>query len=757
MSELSDDQAREMKALRDQIIGLGAKSVRKTYYPQLRQQIEELKSAKAELEEKSASLQRTLSDLKDARRRAEESERQFRTFFEEITDGIFVGFLATYRFRMVNPAYCRMLGYLEPELMRLSAHEIHPREELPRVAELIDKLKRGEHVVVRDLRHIRKDGSEFFADLRATTLQMRDTRYFIAACTDMTERKMAEWELQRLNRLYAFLGEVNQAVVHITSSQELLEVVCKAATQFGSFELVWIGKVDPATQRIAPLATAGKRVDILKRAPVYTNGYSGTRSLPGSCVIEGVTKVCNDYEALHGDYPHVNVLLEAGIRAIAAIPIRNQGVVYGVLVLCSSEANVFMDKEVTLLEEVAADISFALDHLDQEERRRQDEAALKKAKEDAEAANQAKDQFIAVLSHELRTPLTPVLTAASLLQSMENIPEEIRPELDIIRRNAELEARLIDDLLDVTRISRGLVQLHPEEVDVHAALLKTLEICRAEIEQKAMEIVLKLEAGEHYVSADSARLQQVFWNLLKNALKFTPPEGRISICTENVEDRIRVEVADTGIGIPEEALSRIFNAFEQAEKTLTRRFGGLGLGLSIAKAVVELHQGSIYARSEGLGKGALFTVELRTIVPEPGRAVERVAPPVLREKQWRILLVEDNLDTLRILSRLLERWGYEVWGADTVAGALETASREPFDLLISDIGLPDGSGLEVMREVLRSRPYVRGVAISGFGTDEDIRQSREAGFTEHLTKPVAIEGLRAAIDRLVALSDQPRG
>ncbi|XHR27023.1 MAG: ATP-binding protein [Chthoniobacteraceae bacterium] len=757
MSEFSDEQSREIKALRDQIIGLGAKSVRKTYYPQLRQQIEELKSAKAELEEKSASLQRTLSDLEDARRRAEESELQFRTFFEEITDGIFVGCLATYRFRRVNPAYCRMMGYLEPELLRLSAHEIHPRDELSRIAELIDKLKHGEHVVVRDLRHIRKDGSEFFADVHATTLQTRDTRYFIAACTDMTERKMAELELQRLNRLYAFLSEVNQAVVHINSSQELLEVVCKAAAQFGSFKLVWIGKVDPGTRRIVPQASAGKRVDILEKTPVYADERSGTRSLPGGCVRDGVTKVVNDYALQHSDYPFIGVLLEAGIRATAAIPIRNQGAVYGVLVLCSSETNVFMDKEVALLEEVAADISFALDHLDQEERRRRDEAALKKAKEDAEAANKAKDQFIAVLSHELRTPLTPVLTAASLLQSMDDIPEGIRPDLDIIRRNAELEARLIDDLLDVTRISRGLVQLHPEEVDVHVALLKTLEICRAEIAQKAMEIVLKLDAGEHYVLADSARLQQVFWNLVKNALKFTPPEGRISIRTENVEDRIRVEVADTGIGIPEEALLRIFNAFEQAEKMLTRRFGGLGLGLSIAKAVVELHQGTIYARSDGPEKGAVFTVELHTIAPGPGHPAERVAPPVLREKQWRVLLVEDNLDTLRILSRLLERWGYEVLGADTVAGALEAASREPLDLLISDIGLPDGSGLEVMREIQRGHPHVRGVAISGFGTDEDIRQSREAGFAEHLTKPVAIEGLRAAIDRLVTACDQPRG
>jgi PAS domain S-box-containing protein len=750
MSELSDDQGREKKALRDQIIGLGAKSVRKTYYPQLRRQIEELKTAKAELEEKSAFLQRTLSDLEASRLHAEESERQFRTLYEKITDGILVGNLSTYHLRMVNPAFCRMMGYTEQELLKLSAYEIHPRDELPRVADLIDKLKQGETVVVRDLRHIRKDGSVFYGDVHATMIVMRETAYFIGACTDVTERKLAEQELQRLNRLYAFLSEVNQAVVHITSSQELLEEVCRVAVQFGSYELVWIGKVDPATRRVVPLASAGKRTDILDKAPVYADERSGTQSLPGCCVREGVTKVSNDYRLHHSDYPHIDVLLEAGIRAIAAIPIPYRGKIFGVLVLSSLEANVFMDKEVKLLEEVAADISFAMEHLDQEARRRQDEAALKKAKEAAEAANQAKDQFIAVLSHELRTPLTPVLTAASLLQSMEAVPDAIRPELDIIRRNVELEARLIDDLLDVTRISRGLVQLHREEVDVHAALLKTLEICRGEVAQKAMEIVLKLEAADHYVSADAARLQQVFWNLLKNALKFTPLEGRISIRTQNVDGRIRIEVADTGIGIAPEALSRIFNAFEQAEKTLTRRFGGLGLGLSIAKAVVEMHRGSISALSEGPGNGAVFTVELDTIVPEPERPVVGSAAPVNRDKRWRVLLVEDNLDTLRILSRLLERWGYEVRLAATVAKALEIAGNEPCDLVISDIGLPDGSGLEVMRTIRRNQPDVRGVAISGYGTDEDIRQSREAGFSEHLTKPVGLDALRAAIDRLVA-------
>ncbi len=379
---------------------------------------------------------------------------------------------------------------------------------------------------------------------------------------------------------------------------------------------------------------------------------------------------------------------------------------------------------------------------------RQARIALEAAKEAAEAANQAKDQFIAVLSHELRTPLTPVLAMVTAMEDSGRLPEAWQADIEAIHRNVELEARLIDDLLDVTRISQGKLILRPEPLDVHASLQAALEICRSDLAAKGQELVLGLEARRHWVRADPARLGQVFWNLVKNAVKFTPEGGRVEVRTvDEPGGRVRITVADNGIGIEPDVLPRVFNAFEQGEASRKRRFGGLGLGLSIAKALVEMHHGTLSAASEGREHGAVFTVDLGTVEPGPKPAVESPGAEPAPGPSRRILLVEDHEDTARIMARLLRQWGYTVATAGTVADALKRAEQVQFDLLVSDLGLPDGSGLEIAR---RLRGRVRAVALSGYGTDEDVRASLEAGFSEHLTKPVSIQTLRAAVNKLLA-------
>jgi len=322
--------------------------------------------------------------------------------------------------------------------------------------------------------------------------------------------------------------------------------------------------------------------------------------------------------------------------------------------------------------------------------------------------------------------------------------------MEVIRRSVEMEAKLIDDLLDVTKISRGKVELHQEVVDVHACVLAALKICQNEIEAKHLEVPISLQAEQHHVWADVTRLRQVFWNLLRNAVKFTPENGRIELRTVNTDGRVRIEISDTGIGIEPEAMSRIFNAFEQGQHgSKTQRFGGLGLGLSIAKAIVEMHNGTLTVFSRGTNKGATFTVELATIpalaVP-PKPAVTSIPGEEVSRK---ILLVDDHADTLQTMARLLRRWGYDVATASTVQGALDLAASEPFDLLISDLGLPDGSGLDIMQQV-RERYGFGGIALSGYGTEADIRRSRDAGFAEHLIKPVSFDVLRATIQKIVA-------
>jgi PAS domain S-box-containing protein len=375
------------------------------------------------------------------------------------------------------------------------------------------------------------------------------------------------------------------------------------------------------------------------------------------------------------------------------------------------------------------------------------EETLQQAKFAAEQANRAKDQFLAVLSHELRTPLMPVLATVTGWDSQVDIPAEIRSDMEVIRRNMELEARLIDDLLDVTKIGRGKIDLHHAVLDIHACLRTVLEICQSEIEAKHLDVSLSLSADRHHVSGDPTRLQQVFWNILKNAVKFTPEKGRISLKTMNADGKLRIEISDTGVGITPDVLPRLFNAFEQGEQNRTRQFGGLGVGLSIAKSVVELHHGSLTASSKGSDKGATFTVDLDTVSAGQEPNTPLASLTTSEENQQRILLVDDHPDTLQTMAKLLRKWGYTVTTAMSVRGALEQASRESFDLIISDVGLPDGSGLDIMRQV-KELYGLRGIALSGYGTDEDIRQSQAAGFEEHLVKPVCFEVLRLTVQRI---------
>jgi HAMP domain-containing protein/signal transduction histidine kinase len=361
--------------------------------------------------------------------------------------------------------------------------------------------------------------------------------------------------------------------------------------------------------------------------------------------------------------------------------------------------------------------------------------------EEKARSNLAKDQFLAMLSHELRTPLTPVLASALELENEPDIRQDVRESLQMIRRNVELEARLIDDLLDLTRIDRGKVQLNFEIVDADSLLQNALEICQPEIDRKHLRPSLNRSAERVHMRADPARLQQIFWNLINNAVKFTPPNGQITITTTNDSGgKLRVEIADTGMGIQPEALPKIFDAFEQGGRT---QLGGLGLGLAISKTLVEAHKGTITAQSDGRNKGSKFVLVFPTSEKVEAQIAPALSPRFAERQPMRILLVEDHEDTNRALTSLLRRRGYHVRSALTFQSALELSAKEKFDVLISDLGLPDGSGIDLIQK-LHSKPPL-GIALTGFGMEQDIRKSREVGFQHHLIKPIDLNKLDSLI------------
>jgi signal transduction histidine kinase len=381
------------------------------------------------------------------------------------------------------------------------------------------------------------------------------------------------------------------------------------------------------------------------------------------------------------------------------------------------------------------------------------------ARAEAEAANQAKDRFLAMLSHELRTPLTPILLASSMLSDDPMVPDHVREELKIIARNAALEARLIDDLLDLTRINQQKLNLVYEIVDVDDLLRSALSICSHEISAKNLAVKLELETIESRLRADSARIQQVFCNTIKNAVKFTPEGGQITLRSrDSWNGRIRIEVIDNGIGISPEFLPRIFDLFEQAGRPIS---GGLGLGLPVSKAIVELHGGRIWATSAGLGHGATFVIEFSNVVPDIAqsscskKAAVSAADRQGSDGRRRILLVDDHADSISSMRLFLKAKGYEVTTADSVEAALKTVVRDRFDLLVSDIGLPDGSGEDLLRRLRNMGHNLPSIALSGYGMEEDIARSRAAGFQIHLIKPVSPQNLQSAIDQLFKPADTP--
>lgn len=440
-------------------------------------------------------------------------------------------------------------------------------------------------------------------------------------------------------------------------------------------------------------------------------------------------------------YPElIKVAAKQVTQSSASLPLITGGKAIGCLGLSFNRPGAFSEDDKEFMFALARQCAQAL------ERARLFEAE-RQARADAERANRSKDEFLAMLSHELRTPLTPVMLTVSMLESNPLLPATLREDVASIRRNVELESRLISDLLDLTRITKGKLQLDEQDVDLHLVIRSAIEICQREASAR---LIVDLRSPRHVVRGDSTRLQQIFWNLINNAQKFTPPLGIITVRSEVSPDgnRIRVQVADNGAGVDPALLPKLFDAFEQGDVRLAKQQAGLGLGLAISKRLVEAHDGVITAHSPGRGGGSTFTVDLPVVVD----AIVPSTPPTRHAERLKahlnILLVEDHAPSLRALSRLLMQMGHRVTPATSVASALAAAGLSQFDLLISDLGLPDGSGLDVMRR-LREPFKDRAIALTGYGMESDIAASRDAGFVEHLIKPVDVEQLNDAIARVV--------
>jgi len=568
--------------------------------------------------------------------------------------------------------------------------------------------------------------------------------------SQVEEMERQNQELQEANHRLLSREEILQLIVRCSQNDQhraqLLQELCSRALTIIS---------DPA-KGIALLEWDNDS-QLQLRCHCSTDGFGAFPpvwplggSLAGVVLRENRTAYIDD---LH-ERPDLKAPFSDGeVRSLLATPVHISGAKSGVLLALSPQVGHWTQDQFHMLEWIAAHFGLML-----EAERWQD--ALQQRSEEMAAANRSKDQFLAALSHELRTPLSPVMISASMLEKDPRLPDDVRHDLGVIRRNVAVQSRLIDDLLDLTRIGRGKLDLDLRTLNVRRLLQETANIVAGDLDAKNQRLEMDLQVPDEFaVIGDSARLQQVFWNLLKNAIKFSPTGSTISLAAkvdERICPQLIVKVTDQGVGIASEDLEKIFLPFEQATHRLRSGMAGLGLGLSIAKTVVQLHDGVIRAVSQGEGTGATFVVELPlTVKPATGSgdgaAIAEQATSV-NASEARILLVEDHPDTGELMERLLILAGYQVERAMTVSTAISHVSGKSFDLIISDLGLPDGSGLDLMRQVRAMQQDVPGICLSGYGMDSDIRASQEAGFAEHLTKPVDFTRLETVIHRLLNAS-----
>jgi signal transduction histidine kinase len=394
-----------------------------------------------------------------------------------------------------------------------------------------------------------------------------------------------------------------------------------------------------------------------------------------------------------------------------------------------------------------------LEKLNRDLERRVEErtAELKRLNDELAEANRAKDIFLATLSHELRTPLTPVLGWVNLLRNGNLDGDGVEQALDAIERNARLQSRLIDDLLDISRIATGKLRFEPKPTDLNALVEAAIETVRSSAAVRHVELEVSLAPAPLVVMGEPVRLQQVVWNLLSNAIKFTEAGGRVSVRVEPLGHEARVTVEDTGIGIAPEFLPYVFDRFRQADGSRTRRHGGLGLGLAIVDALAKLHRGRVEAQSEGVGKGSrfIFTLPRATVAENADEGEQREAAPEVGQQ---VLIVEDSPDTLSFLSAIFQQKGCSVMAASSAPEALRLASDTKPTVIISDIGMPGMDGYELLQELRRlpGLDQIPAIAITGYAMDEDRERAAAAGFTAHIAKPVDVDDLFALIQKLTA-------
>ncbi len=663
-----------------------------------------------------------------------------------------------------NQAAERLFGFTAAEMIGQSILRIIPEELQYQEEEILRKIRSGERIERFETTRVHKDGRRL--EISLTVSPVRDPQGTIIGAAkiahDITARRAAERALREEATALQTLNELGQAVASQLDLERIVQLVTDAATRLtgAAYGAFFYNILNDAGESYWLYTLSGASREAFAQFPMPRNTEVFSPTFRGEGVVRSDDIRKDPRYGKNTPYQG----MPPGHLAVCsylAVPVAlHTGEVIGGLFLGHPECGVFGERAERLTLAIAAQASIAMSNARMFSALREREESERAARSEAERLSHLKDEFLATLSHELRTPLNAIQGWATLLLRQNVTPADYRRGLETIDRNVRAQSQIINDLLDMSRIISGKIHLEVQSIQLHDVINAAIEAVRPTADSKRIRIQCILDSNIGLVRGDPNRMQQVLWNLLTNAVKFTPANGRIQIVLERVNSHVEISVEDTGIGIRPDFLPFVFDRFRQAEGNTARRYGGLGLGLSIVKNLVELHGGSVRVKSAGENQGSTFIVALpvshvrqedsvATLSSDPLTAIDL---PTL--EGVRILIVDDDLDGRALIARILDERGALTRCAATADEALLALREAPVDVLLSDIGMPAVDGYELIRRIRRleiAAKRVPAIAVTAYARPEDRQRALLAGYQMHLSKPIEAPELVAGIASLLSL------
>jgi PAS domain S-box-containing protein len=653
---------------------------------------------------------------------------------------------------VVNALTEQLFGYTRHELIgqpieHLVPHRFRDRHPKDRAVFYAEPSSRPMGAG-RDLYGIRKDGTEIAVEIGLSPFKTGEGLFVLAAIVDISERKRAE-------RRQAMLHAVTRALAESPGLRDATGAILPAICVDLEWDVGALWTVDPDAGIMRCVDVCHRpsvtfvEFEAITRKRTFTTGVGLVGRVWASGEPAWIPDVTKD-----DNFPRARAAAREGLHGAFAIPIRLRGDVHGVIEFFSREIRELDRELLTTMAIISSQIGQFIARGRAEEERARLLASERAARQEAETANRAKDEFLAMLGHELRNPLGAISNAVRVLDLTGNQDANAIRARDIIVRQTEHLARLVDDLLDVGRVMAGKIILDRRPVDLGSLVRRSIGALSAA--RSGDQHVRVLDTASVWIEADVVRIEQVIGNLLSNAARHTPPGGRIHVTVKREADDAVISVEDTGRGISADLLPRIFDLFVQGPQVSNRELGGLGVGLTLVRRLVELHGGTVDASSGGPGRGSTFVVRLPGVIA-PSVDISSARPSEEKVGPRRILIAEDNADFREGLKQLLTLKGHEVYEAADGPGAVEAMLREDPEVAFVDIGLPGLDGYEVARQV-RSRhggPDIVLIALTGYGLEADRQRVREAGFDFHIVKPATPEQLDEVLSKIKVRDGDP--